>query len=195
VFSRNGKRGSFGFVRGAGGDGRGGRGVGVRGARNPAIEIGQTGIEGALGIHGLVALGAREVEDDFLGLVVQFLFFLLDDAVGMQELVGDVGENGGAAGRDAAFGGMDEEAGKKFAQVFRGGEMLVAGEEVLREVVRVTGGRREGVQGRMAEAKAVVAVQGAKTALAPVKGVVTAARGIGGTGLGGLLGRAGFDGL
>jgi len=98
-------------------------------------------------------LRARQVEDDFLGLVVEFLFFLLDDAVGMQELVGDVSENGGASGRDAAFGRLDEEVGKEFAEVFRGGEMSEAGEEVRREVGGVTGGRREdggGVQTEMA---------------------------------------------
>ncbi|SRR5712692_10116315 len=90
-----------------------------------------------------VALGAREIEDDWLGLVVQFLFFLLDDAVGMEELVGDVGENRGAPGRHTALGGLDEEAGKEFAQVFGGAEMGQAAEEVLGEVGKVAGGRRE----------------------------------------------------
>jgi hypothetical protein len=102
-----------------------------------ANEIGHSGVLS-------VALRAREIEEDWLGLVVQFLFFLLDDTVGMKELVGDVSENGGAAGPDAAFGRLDEEAGKEIAQVFRGGEMGVAGEEVFRKVGEVIGGYREG---------------------------------------------------
>ena len=44
-----------------------------------------------------VALGAREVEDD-LPVLIRFLF---GDDVGV-ELVGNVGEDRGAAGRDAA---------------------------------------------------------------------------------------------
>ena len=64
--------------------------------------------------------------------------------MGMRELVGNVSKNGGAAGEHAAFGGLDEGAGKEFAQVLRGGEMAVAGEEVLREVGEVTEGLRGG---------------------------------------------------
>jgi len=84
-------------------------------------------------------LGAREVEDDLLGLVVEFLFFLLDDTVGVKELVGDIGENGGAAGRHAAFGGLDEEAREEFAKVVRGGEFGEAAEEVPGEILGVNG--------------------------------------------------------
>ncbi len=118
-----------------------------------------------------VALGARQVEDDWLGLVVQFLFFLLDDAVGMQELVGDVSENGGAAGRHAAFGCLDEEARKEIAQVFRGGEMGVAGEEVRGEVCGVIGKRGEDggdFQTEMARTKTKLRFQAAKTALGAI---------------------------
>jgi len=100
-------------------------------------EIGQGG--------GLpVAFRARQIHDDFLGLVVQFLFFLLDGAVGMQELVGDVGENGGAPRGHAAFGRLDEEAGKEFAQVFGRAEMGEAAEEVFGEVVEIARGLRGG---------------------------------------------------
>jgi len=101
-------------------------------------------VKGTLGALGPVALGARQIEDDWLLLVVQFLFFLLDDAVGMQELVGDVSENRGAAGGHAALGGLDEEGGKEFAQVFGRAEMGEAGEEVLGEVGEVTGVLRGG---------------------------------------------------
>ena len=44
----------------------------------------------------------------------------------MQELVGDVGENRGAAGRNAALGDLNEEAGEEFAEVFGGGELREA---------------------------------------------------------------------
>ncbi len=129
-----------------------------------------------------IAFGAREVEDDFLGLVVQFL---LDDAVGMQELVGDVGKNGGAAGGHAALGGLDEEAGKEVAQIFRGGEMGVAGEEVFGEVVEIAGHGKEGSLGfplRVSLAKAGVGgLCGKATALAI--GIAMLAAGVSGRGI------------
>jgi hypothetical protein len=132
-----------------------------------------------------VAFGAWEVEDDWL-LVVQFLFFLLDDAVGMQELVGDVSKNGSAPGGHAAFGGLDEEAGKEFAQVFRGGEMGMAGEEVLGEVVEIAGHGKEGSLGfplRVGLAKARVrGVCEEATALAI--GITMLAAGVSGRGIG-----------
>ena len=81
-----------------------------------------------------VAFGAGEVEEDLLGLVVRLFF---GDDVGEQELVADVGENGGAARRDAAFG--HEEAEKALAKVLGGGEVGAFGEEVLGEVGGVNG--------------------------------------------------------
>jgi hypothetical protein len=78
--------------------------------------------------------GVRDVEDDlgvFLG------GFEGDGAVGVEELVGDVGEDGGAAGRDAAFGDEGEEAAEKLADVDAGGEFGEFGEEVGGEVFRV----------------------------------------------------------
>jgi hypothetical protein len=95
-------------------------------------------VDGRIGILGAVAHGARKVEDDLL-LVVRFPFFLLDDAVRMQELVGDVGKNRGAARRDAAFGGLDEEAGKEFAEVFGRAEVREAAEEFRGKVVKIGG--------------------------------------------------------
>ncbi len=88
-----------------------------------------------------VALGARQIHDDFLRLVVRFF---LDGAVGMQELVGDVSENGGAMRSDATLGDLDKETGEELADVVAGGEFGKLGEEVRREVGGVTGGRREG---------------------------------------------------
>jgi len=69
---------------------------------------------------------------------------LQDDAVGIQQLVGDVGKDRGTARRDAAFGHQDEEAAKEFAEVFGGGELRMSREEVFGEVGGVIGGRREG---------------------------------------------------
>jgi len=97
-----------------------------------------------------IKFGAREVEDDGLGLGVQF-FFLQHNAVGMQELVGDVGKDRGATGRDAAFGHQDEETGKEFAEVFGGGELGMTGEEVFREVGGIIGEGREDGRDLLAE--------------------------------------------
>src|SRR5690242_19698977 len=85
------------------------------------------------------ASGAREIEDDLLGLGVFLVQFLFDNAVGMQELARDVGENGGAAGRDAAFGGLDEQAREEFAQVLGRGELGEVVKEVFREIFGVNG--------------------------------------------------------
>src|SRR6266852_4544755 len=73
-------------------------------------EIGQGGVLS-------VAFGARQIHDDFLGLVVRFF---LDGAVGVQELVGDVSEDGGAARPDAALGDLNEETGEELADVGAG---------------------------------------------------------------------------
>jgi len=51
-----------------------------------------------------VALGARHIVDDSDGLFLGGIGFEEDGAVGVEELVGDVGQDGGAAGGDAAFG-------------------------------------------------------------------------------------------
>ena len=99
--------------------------------------VGEIGHGGGLS----VALGARQIHDDFLRLVVRFFF---DGAVGMQELVGDVGEDGGAARPDAAFGHLNKETGEELADVDAGGEFGKLGEEVRREIGRVIGGCREG---------------------------------------------------
>lgn len=64
--------------------------------------------------RGLVGPGAWEVEDDLFGLVFRFL---VDGAMGMEELVGEVAEDGGAAGRDAALGDLEDEPGEEFLDV------------------------------------------------------------------------------
>ena len=104
-------------------------------------------------------------------LLVRFLVqFLFDDAARMQELVGDVGENRGAARGYAALGCLKEEAGEEFAQVFRGGEFGEVAEEVPGEVDGIVGGRREcgGVQAEMAGAKTRLRFRPAETALGAI---------------------------
>lgn len=76
----------------------------------------------------------------------------------MEQLVGDVGEDGGAARGDAAFGDEDEKACKELVDVHGGIELGELGEEVGGEVLGVV----EGVGGHdfrdamlgMAEAEA-----------------------------------------
>ena len=58
---------------------------------------------------GPVTLRAGHVKDDFLGLVGDGIGFEGDAAVGVEELVGDVGQDEGAAREDAAFGDELEE--------------------------------------------------------------------------------------
>jgi hypothetical protein len=70
-------------------------------------------------------------------------FLAFDGVVGVEELVGDVGEDGGAARRDAAFGDESEEAGEELADVVGGIELGELGEEVGGEVFGVV----EGVRG------------------------------------------------
>jgi len=92
------------------------------------------------GWHGMVrsvTLWAGHVEDDFLGLVVFGLGFQDNGAVGVEELVGDVGQDGGAARRDAAFGDKDQELGEELVDVNRALELGGFGEEVGRKVFRV----------------------------------------------------------
>ena len=82
--------------------------------------------QGVLG-YTLVAFGAREVEDDLLGLVFSFA---VHGTMGMEELIGEVAENGGAAGRDASLGDLDDEAGEESLDVLAGRELVEFGEEV-----------------------------------------------------------------
>src|SRR5712691_7947398 len=86
----------------------------------------------------LVALGARQIEDNLLWLFGLSILFALDGAVGVEELVGDVGQDGGAAGGDAAFGDEDQEAVEKLVDVHGGIELRELGKEIGGEVFRVT---------------------------------------------------------
>ncbi len=84
-----------------------------------------------------VTLGARQVKDDLLGLFVYGLGFEDDGAVGVEELVGDVGEDGGASGGDAALCDEDQELGEELVDVDGRLELGGFAEEFGREVFRV----------------------------------------------------------
>src|SRR5258708_13791440 len=66
--------------------------------------------------HGTIAFGTGHVEDDLSGLGV---FLLGDGGEGAEELVGDVGEDGGTAGGGFLFGGEGGEG--------RGGRVVLGG--------------------------------------------------------------------
>ena len=111
--------------------------------------------------------GVRDVEDD-LGVFLGGSGFEGDGAVGVQELVGDVGLDGGAAGRDAAFGDEGEEAAEELADVGASGELGEFGEEIGGKIFRVVvdGHRDEGrgVSRGVAAAKTGVVRQAGETA-------------------------------
>jgi len=62
----------------------------------------------------------------------------------MQELVGDVGQHGGAARRNAALGDQDEKAGQEFEDVVAGFKLGEIGEEFGGEVFGIIGSGLEG---------------------------------------------------
>jgi hypothetical protein len=116
--------------------------------------------------------------------------FAVDGAVGMEELVGDVGQDGGTAGGDAAFGDENEEAGEKLVDGDGGIELGEVGQEFRGEVVGVVLWRlgHGGAQSGVAEAKVGVVVQDRETALAAVGGVMSAAWVLHGAGFSRLVG-------
>jgi hypothetical protein len=104
--------------------------------------------------------------------------------VGVQELVGDVSQNGGAARGDAAFGDEDKEFGEELVDVGSGLELGEFPDEFGGEIGGV---RRGGLRLGVAEAKTGARVQDGKLAAATVVGVVAAAGTFGGAGFGGLV--------
>jgi len=63
-----------------------------------------------------------------------------DGAVRVEKLVGDVGEDGGAAGGDGALGDELEEPGEELTDVYASGELGEFGEELGGEVFRAAMG-------------------------------------------------------
>jgi hypothetical protein len=114
---------------------------------------------------GPVTLGARHVKDDSLGLVVYGIGFEENGAVGVEELVGDVGEDGGAAGGDATFGDKDQEPREELVDVDGGVELGEFGEEVGGEVseialVLLAAGADGGARGEVVKAKTKMGIGG-----------------------------------
>ena len=68
-----------------------------------------------------VAVGAGHIEDDLSGLGV---FFFGDRGEGAEELVGDVGEDGGATGGDFVLREEEEQAGEEVVDLCGGGEVV-----------------------------------------------------------------------
>jgi len=136
---------------------------------------------------GPVALGARHIVDDSDGLFVGGIGFEEDGAVGVEELVGDVGKDRGATRGDAAFGYESEEAGEELPDVRAGGELGEFREEVGGEVFGVVVRRLGdgGDQGGVTETEIGAGIQNSKTATATVGGEMAAAW---------MIGRAGFSG-
>jgi len=78
------------------------------------------------GVVVLGAVGAGHVENDLGGLGV-YLFG--DGGEGAEELVGDVGEDGGAAGGDFVLGEEEEQAREEVVDLGGGGEVVEVGGE------------------------------------------------------------------
>jgi len=120
----------------------------------------------------VVAFGAREIDDDLLGMVVLLADVAGKGAMGMEQLVRDVRQYSSAAGRDAAFGDEDERPGQELLDVGGRLELRELGEEFGGEILGVRLGRgRAG----MTETKTGAGVQNGKPTPAAIDGVVAAA--------------------
>jgi len=94
------------------------------------------GTRGGLGL-GVAAIGAGHVDDDSAGFV---LFFEDDGPLGIEQLVGDVAEDGSASRRDAAFGDQGKQAGEEGVDLLGGGEFGDFVEEVGGKIFGVAWG-------------------------------------------------------
>ena len=107
-----------------------------------------------------------------LGLVVLLAVLAAEGALGMEQLVRDVRQNGSAAGRDAAFGDEDKQPGEELLDVRGRLELRELGKEFGGEILGV---RLRGRRAGMTETKTGAGVQDGKPALAAIHGVVAAA--------------------
>jgi hypothetical protein len=89
-------------------------------------------------LPGPVAVRARHVAGNDANFLLN-VELAVDGALGVEDLVGDVGHNGGAARGDAAFGDEDEEAGEELVDGKGGVEFGRLGEKVGGEVFEVAG--------------------------------------------------------
>src|SRR5713226_6754345 len=85
--------------------------------------------DGRHGIVRLVTLGARQIEDDLLGLVVLGVEFVFDGREGAKEEIADVGKDGGAACSDAILRKEPEEVGEDLVEVGSGLQFAELAEE------------------------------------------------------------------
>ena len=101
--------------------------------------------------------------------------------VRVEELIGDVSENGSASRRDAAFGDHSEQAGEKLAEIDSGRELGELREEVGREVfgvvVQLQGSGGFG-QTEMVRTKAEVRLRASEAATLAVGVAIEATGGI-----------------
>jgi hypothetical protein len=122
-----------------------------------------------------IAVGTRHINDDSSFRFDGRSGFEGDGAMGVEELVGDVAEDGGAARGDASFGDEDEESGEELADVGSGGELREFGEEFGGEVGEVV--LRRGGDGNdlsVTETKVGAGVQDGETAAGTVGGEMAA---------------------
>jgi hypothetical protein len=99
----------------------------------------------------------------------------------VEELIGDVSENGGASRRDAAFGDQSEEAGEKLAEIDSRRELREVGEEVagkvFRIVIQLQGSDGFG-QAEVVRTKAEVRLRASEAATLPIGEAIQATSGI-----------------
>jgi hypothetical protein len=78
-----------------------------------------------VGLRFRLGLGVREVEDELRRI------FLLDDGEGVEELVGDVGEDGSTAGGDFVFDDQINDGGEEVVDLTGGIESVGGAKEEL----------------------------------------------------------------
>src|SRR6266852_9396230 len=107
---------------------------------------------------GAVEVGGGRVEDDLGELGV---FLRGDGGEGAEELVGDVGEDGSAAGGDFVLGEEEEQAREEIVDLGGGGEVVKVGGEGGGDFGGVGWGRSDSVRVLGAERLAAEADQAA----------------------------------
>ena len=117
---------------------------------------------------GFIAFGPRGVEDVLHCLVVDLA---LDGDEGVEELVGDVDEDGRATGRDAVLHDEDKKFGEERIDLIGGLEVVELDQEVGGEV-DVHGLRWLELQGGVTKAEA--GAEGTKSTLTTASGEMTA---------------------
>jgi hypothetical protein len=129
------------------------------------------------------AVGAGHVEDDVDGFVGVALVVVVDGAVRVQELVGDVSQDGGAAWGDAAFGDLDKKIGEEFVDGDSGLEVREFPDEFGGEVKGVTlgllaRGAHGGTHGEMVKTKTKMRLGGGVAAAFAIGETMLAAGGV-----------------